>query len=83
MLGNILRFDIPVPSSLKINAAIDDWLASVQPGCQLFAHLEFHIDKLREQDWPPHEIREFEETARRMLLGLVGEEPTGFDARSR
>ena len=67
-----------VPSSTKINAAVRDWLDTIEPGRSSLARLEVSIMNLREEHgWTDEEIREFDETARHILVRLIEGEASG------
>jgi hypothetical protein len=60
------------PVSAKINAAVREWLDRIEPGRPPLTHLAAHIVKLREEHgWTDEEIREFDETARHILVRLI------------
>jgi hypothetical protein len=60
------------PVSSKINAAAREWLDGIEPGRPPLVRLAAHIVKLRGQHgWTDEEVREFDETARHILVRLI------------
>jgi hypothetical protein len=60
------------PVSSKINAAVREWLDGIEPARPPLARLAAQIVRLRgELGWTDKEIREFDETARHILVRLI------------
>lgn len=65
-----------MPPIARINAAIRDCLDTLKPGRPPLAHLATYLDSLRhDRDFSEADIREVEQSVRRILSELIAEPP--------